>query len=58
MKWVTWFILACVGVVAIFLIGVWIQGGLHGLGQNLEHRRRRRPRHPSRPAGWASASWP
>jgi hypothetical protein len=35
MKWVVWFILACVGVVAIFLIGVWIAGGLHGLGQNL-----------------------
>src|SRR3954471_20448814 len=35
MKWVVLFILACVGVVAIFLIGVWIEGGLHGLGENL-----------------------
>jgi hypothetical protein len=35
MKWVTWFILACVVVVAIFLIGVWIEGGLQGLGQNV-----------------------
>jgi hypothetical protein len=36
MKWVMWFILACLGGIAIVLGLVWALGWLSGLGQNLD----------------------
>ena len=34
MKWVIWFILICLGLVVLFLIGAWGLGWLDSLGNN------------------------
>ena len=34
MKWVIWFILACIGLVAIVLLALWAAGQLDALGRN------------------------
>ncbi|HKF62534.1 MAG TPA: hypothetical protein VKB42_14305 [Dongiaceae bacterium] len=34
MKWIIWFILICLGVVVLFLLGAWCLGWLDALGNN------------------------
>ena len=34
MKWIMWFILICLGVVVLFLLGAWGLGWLDALGNN------------------------